>query len=172
MAPLEWKRIIPEDMIRDIETSVQKTKENKYAFQTGLKDIDFDLNHEELQHRGFTVPFPTIGQAEQALLGRLIWPTQFVEYDGTDHSVLTFHPQPVGYSGFMGCVTHSLTLTNLGLFEVGRYPGVRMDAPGKYWQWFIHCRLAVPEQVQRWQEEEQLNNDQFVISIYRAITGL
>ena len=169
---MEWKRITPEQVIHDIEGSVQQAKENKYAFQTGLKDVDFDMKLEELTQRGFTIPFSTIGQAEQALQGRLIWPTRFIEYDGTDHQVIIFHPQPVGYSGFMGCVTHSLSRTDLGLFEVGRYPGVRTDAPGKYWQWFLHCRLATPEQFTAWQEEEQLDNEHLINSIYRAITGM
>jgi len=172
MTPIEWKRINPDELIRDIEESTRKAAENKYAFQTGLKDLDFDYNLETLRMRGFTVPFQTIGQAEQALLWRLIWPTSLIEYDGTEHEVMTFHPQPVGYSGFMGCVTHSLALTNLGLFDVGRYPGVRTEAPGKCWQWFLHCRLAVPEQVSEWQTDEQLDNEQFINSIYRAITGM
>jgi len=169
---MEWKRITPDEVIRDIEGSVQQAKENKYAFQTGLKDVDFEMKLEELQQKGFSLPFPTIGQAEQALQGRLIWPTRFFEYDGTEHQVMIFHPQPVGYSGFMGCVTHSLSLTDLGLFEVGRYPGVRTDTPGKYWQWFLHCRLATPKQFNTWQVEEQLDNEHLINSIYRAITGM
>ncbi len=172
MIPKEWHAHLPGALPQRHESLPPSSIENKYAHQTGLKDLDFDFNLDALQQRGFTLPFHSIGQAEQALLGRLICPNRFVEFDGTGHTVLVFHPQPVGYSGFMGCVTHSLALTDLGLFEVGRFPAIRMDQSGKYWQWFLHCRLAPPEQVSAWQAEGQLNAGQLVDSIYRAITGL
>ena len=82
-----------------------------------------------------------------------------------------FHPQPVGYSGFINCVTHSLSLTDLGLFEVGRYPAVSLDRPGYYWQWFLHRRLAMPGQVGEWQKQEGITGEQLVNNSYQAITG-
>jgi hypothetical protein len=172
MPPTEWKWVTPEEMIQNIETTLKRMKEDKYALQTGLKDLDFDMDMEELTRRGFSVPFPSIAQAEQALLFRLIRPKQIWEYDGTVHQVMAFHPQQIGYSGFMDFVTHSLALTNLGLFEVGRYPAVSLERPGKYWQWFLHRRLAVPEQVIEWQEKEGITGEQLLNSIYQAITGL
>jgi hypothetical protein len=138
------------------ENIVRRFRENKYALQLCLKDLDFDIEEEELTRRGFSLPFPSIAQAEQALTFRLIWPRQFWEYDGTVHQVLVFHPQPVGYSGFMNCVTHSLSLTDLGLFEVGRYPAVSLERPGHYWRWFLHRRLAMPGQVAEWQKQESI----------------
>jgi len=33
--------------------------------------------------------------------------------------VLAFDYQPVDYRGFIGCITHSLALTDKGLFEEG-----------------------------------------------------
>ncbi len=172
MSHIEWKRITPEEMIQDIETTLKRIKEDKYSLQTGLKDLDFDLDLESLQAKGYQVPFVSIAQAEQALNARFIRPTQFIEFDGTEHHVLAFHPQPVGYSGFMDCVTHSLALTDLGLFEVGRYPAISLERPGRYWQWFLHRRLAEPNQVNEWLKKEQLTSEMFLDTIYRAITGL
>lgn len=168
MPPIEWQRILSEEMAPDFEAIVQRMKEDKYALQTGLRDVDFDIDTIELTRRGFSLPFRTITQAEQALEFRLILPKQFLEFDGTDHQVQVFHPQPVGYSGFMRCATHSLALTNIGLFEVGRYAAISLDQPGHIWQWFLHRRLALPEQVSLWQEEEGLNAEQLVSTIYRA----
>jgi hypothetical protein len=99
MSPIEWKRINPEELASDAENIVRRFREDKYALQQGLKDLDFDIEEEELTRRGFSLPFPSIAQAEQALTFRFIRPRQFWEYDGTVHQVFVFHPQPVGYSG-------------------------------------------------------------------------
>jgi hypothetical protein len=53
--------------------------------------------------------------------------TIFVEEDDTQHQVLVFDHQTVGYSGFMGCVTHSLALTDQSLFDVGREPVISIS---------------------------------------------
>jgi hypothetical protein len=70
-----------------------------------------------------------------------------IEDDNTEYVVMVFDYRPVGYNGFMDCVTHSLALTDHGLFEVRRYSVVSLSAPGHYWQWFLHRRLATTEDV-------------------------
>jgi hypothetical protein len=169
---MEIRRITPDEWVAEIETSVQKYKENKYAFQTGLKDLDFEVNADLLAVHGLSAPFHTIAQAEQALSAGAIQPKEFIEYDDTRHQVLAFDPRPVGYSGFMDCVTHSLALTDLGLFEVGRYPAVNLSRESKFWQWFLHRRLAAPEEVFDWQTAHDLTAEHFLHSVYAALTGL
>ena len=131
MAPIEWRIVTPKEMVRELEGFVQKSRENKYAFQVGLKDVDFEIDPDMLEMLCLNPPFSSISQAEQALSAGAVHPMEFKEYDDTSHQILAFDPRPVGYSGFMDCVTHSLALTNLGLFEVGRYPRVSMSEPGK-----------------------------------------
>jgi len=172
MGDIEWCGITPEEMIREIETFVQRSKENKYAFQVGLTDVDFEIDADRLELLGFKTPFPGISQAEQALIAGAIHPMEFKEYDDTNHQVLAFDPRPVGYSGFMDCVTHSLALTDKGLFEVGRYPGVGLTEPSKQWQWFIHRRLATPEELHKWQETHQFTAEELLDQIYSAMTGI
>ena len=92
----------------DPDTTIRPHNENKYAFQVGLKDLDFDVNHEVLKVLGINIPFQSISKAEQALLFGAINPLEFVEDDSTVHHVLVFDYKPVGFSGFMSCVTHSL----------------------------------------------------------------
>jgi hypothetical protein len=70
------------------------------------------------------LPFHSISQAEEALCNYVILPAKFFEDDTTEHVVLVFDYRPIGYSGFMDCVTHSLALTDHGLFEVGTYSAV------------------------------------------------
>jgi hypothetical protein len=172
MTPIEVRVMTPEEMIREIEASVKLQKENKYAYQVGLKDLDFDVNQELLTIQGLNAPFRSIQDAEQALASRAIQPTIFIEYDNTRHQVLAFDPRPVGYSGFMDCVTHSLALTNLGLFEVGHYPALNLSSANRYWQWFLHRRLALPEEASTWQEAHQQTAIQFLETVYTALTGL
>ena len=172
MAPIEWQAITPEEMIREIEEFFQRSRENKYVYQVGLKDVDFDIDEDRLEVLGLVLPFRSIDQAEEALAQAVIKPAKFMEHDSTMHQILAFDHRPVGYSGFMDCVTHSLALTNLGLFEVGRYPGVSLTEPGKQWQWFIHRRLAMPEELHEWQETHQLTSDQLLERVYSAMTGL
>lgn len=171
MTGIEWRGITPDEMIRDIENSLKLHRENKYAFQVGLKDLDFDVDEDKLKVLGMTLPFQGTRQAEEALCNRVIQPKMFIEEDNTEHIVLNFDHRPVGYSGFMECVTHSLALTNHGLFEVGRYSAVDMTSPGKFWQWFLHRRLAVLEEVNIWCEEHRLTSEEFMQEIYQALTN-
>lgn len=168
MSGIEWKRMTPEDVIRDVETSVRQYRENKYAFQVGLKDLDFDINQEQLAELGLHLPFESISQAEQALRAGIISPTVFVEEDDTRHQVLVFDHRPVAYSGFMDCVTHSLTLTDQGLFEVGRYPAVSLSSQSRYWQWFLHRRLATPAELLDWNESRDLSSKDLLEKVYGA----
>jgi hypothetical protein len=75
------------------------------------------------------------------LIFTILTPVEFVEDDGTVHHVQKWDPTPVRYSGFMGCVTHSIVVTDQGTFEVGRYPAVNIETFSKVWQWFIHRKI-------------------------------
>ena len=171
MPGIEVQGVSPEEIIHELQESLRLSKENKYAFQVGLKDVEFDVDQEKIAGSGIAFPFANIQLAEQALRLGLIRPTILYEYDDTTHHVITFDPRPVGYSGFMDCVTHSLAMTDLGLFEVGRYPAVSLASPGRYWQWFLHRQLANPEQVTTWQTEHTLTPDQVVERVFQIITA-
>jgi hypothetical protein len=172
MPDIEWRAVTPEEMIHEIEETVQRNRENKYAFQVGLKDVDFDVDEDRLEVLGLTLPFRSIDQAEEAMRNGVIYPRKLIEYDATMHQILAFDSRSVGYSGFMDCVTHSLALTDKGLFEVGRYPGVSLSEPGKQWQWFIHRRLATPEELFEWQETHEISAEEILERVYNAFTGL
>jgi hypothetical protein len=169
MSEIEWRGITPDVMIQDIERSVKLYRENKYAFQVGLKDLDFDIDVDKIKVLGMKLPFNCIDQAEQALSNLVIVPVKFIEHDKTEHIVLAFDHRPVGYSGFMDCVTHSLALTDHGLFEVGRYPAMSLTDQNRYWQWFLHRRLASTDEVNNWCEKNNLSTEQFVQDAYKAI---
>jgi hypothetical protein len=70
--------------------------------------------------------------------------------------VAVFDPEPIGFSRFMSCVTHSLVLTDQGLFEVGPFQATSLINQNRYWQWFLHRRLATPEQVPAWKERHDV----------------
>lgn len=129
MTPIEVRGTTPDDFRREIEASLQQSRENKYASQVGFKDLDFDVDEGKLAELNLVVPFKTIDQAETALHAGAIRPVTFLEYDDTLHRLSIFDPRPVGFSGFMDCVTHSLVITDRGLFEVGRYPAVSLINP-------------------------------------------
>jgi len=172
MSGIEWWGITPEEVIRDIENSVEQYRENKYAFQVGLKDLDFDINQELLEASGLNLPFSNIQNAERALTERVIVPLKLIEYDDKVHEVIEFDPRPVGYSGFMDCVTHSLVLTNHGLFEVGHYPAVNLSSQNRYWQWFLHRRLATAEEIHSIEEANEWDHRELIKRVYCALTGL
>ena len=172
MRGIECRAVTPEEISRELEGIVKNQQENKYAFQVGLCDLDFDIDEDNLYALGITLPFQRIDQAEQALRVRVIVPTQFIEYDDTEHQVLVFDPRPVGYSGFMDCVTHSLALTDLGLFEVGRYPALNMSAQNRSWQWFLHRRLATADEINNLQVDRGLTSSEVVKHIHSALTGV
>jgi hypothetical protein len=171
MKSIEVRGTTPAEMVHEIEASVRQTKDHKYAFQVGLKDLDFDITEELLSIHGLNVPFRSIASAERALMAGAIQPREFIEYDDTRHQVLAFDASPVGYSGFMDCVTHSLALTDLGLFEVGRYPGMNLGSGGRSWQWFLHRRLASIEEAHTWRDAHPFSNAQFLDTIYKGLTG-
>jgi hypothetical protein len=136
-----------------------------------LKDLGFEVDEDQARVLGVTPPFQTTDDAERALRERVVKPASFLEDDDTEHQVAVFDPEPVGYSGFMSCVTHSLALTDLGLFEVGRYPAMNMASQHRYWQWFLHRRLVTPEQAADWREQNGLTNLQLVERFFEAMTG-
>ena len=167
MTGIEVRGATPEEMGREFDRILTTNQENKYAFQVGLKDLDFDINDDLLKLHGMTLPFQRIDQAEQALLAKVMTPKSFLEYDDTEHQVLVFDPRPIGFSGFMGCVTHSLSVTNQGLFEVGRYPAINMSTPNRSWQWFLHRRLVTVDEIYELEENQSLTAEQFSENIYQ-----
>ena len=171
MSDIEVRAVSPEEFIREIENAVRRRQENKYAFQVGIRDLEFAIDEDKVKALGVTLPCQSIDQAEQALRERVIRPAMFLEDDGTEHQVAVFDPRPVGSSGFMDCVTHSLALTDQGLFEVGRYPAMNLASQSRYWQWFLHRCLATSGQVAGWREEHSLSAQQVVEGIYAAMTG-
>jgi hypothetical protein len=144
--------------------------EREYTTQIGLKDLDFDVNDRLAKSLGLTIPFSGIDQAENALMHRALTVHSFNEMDDTPHTVLVFDPRPIGYSGFMNCARHSLSMTNLGIFEIGRYQGVSLTPADRYWQWFIHRRLATIEETNRWMEEGETTPEQLIEQLYQAFT--
>ena len=170
MTGIELQTVTPEEMGKELEGILKTTQENKYIFQVGLKDLDFDINHDLLRSVGISLPFQNIDQAEKALRTKVITPTVFIEVDSTEHQVAIFDPRPVGFSGFMNCVTHSLALTNQGLFEVGRYSAINMSTPNRFWQWFLHRRLATVDEINDLQESWSLIPEQFMEDVYQAFT--
>jgi len=171
MSGIEWLSITPEQLIRDIENIVIRQRENKYAFQIGLRDLDFNIDQDRLKDLGLTLPFPSIDLAEQALRGGAIIPTTFIEDDSTQHQVLSFDWRPIGNSGFNNCVTHSLALTDHGLFEVGRYAAASLNSQQRYWHWFLHKRLATSEEIHDWMAGKGLFSEQLFEQAYHALLG-
>lgn len=170
MTDLEWRAVTPDEMIQELAETVRRMKEDKYAFQVGITDLDFAIDEPTAQTLGVTFPLRTIAQAEHALQEGAITPTLFLEDDETIHQVVAFTPTPVGFSGFDNCVTHSLALTDQGLFDVGRYPAMNVTSNSRSWQWFLHRRLATLEQVTMWQEEYNLSPDELIARIVAAMT--
>ena len=168
MTGIEVRGATPGEIGRELDQILTTNQENKYAFQMGLKDLDFDIDGALIKLHGISLPFQSIQQAEQALRAKIIAPSQFLEIDGTEHQVLVFDPRPIGFSGFMDCVTHSLAVTNQGLFEVGRYSAINMSTPNRFWQWFLHRRLAPVDEINEIEEDQRLTAEQFVENVYQA----
>ena len=133
--------------------------------------MDFQVADDLATDWAVALPFQSMDQAERALRERVITPTTFLEDDDTRHQVGMFDPEPVGFSGFMGCVSHSLALTDHGLFEVGRFPAMNLASQNRYWQWFLNRRLATPEQVAAWRGHHNLSGSQIVELCFEAMTG-
>jgi hypothetical protein len=98
-----------------------------------------------------------------------ITPITLLEHDETEHQVLVFDHRPVGYSGFMDCVTHSLALTDHGLFEAGRYLAMSLSEQNRYWGWFLHRRLATTDDVSDWCKNQNCTPNEYVESVYQAM---
>lgn len=171
MQGLECQAVTPTELIGELQDTLRKWRENKYAFQVGLKDLDFDVDSERARKLGVSLPFPSVDQAEKALRNGVCRPTTFLEDDDTIHQVLAFAPRPVGYSGFMDCVTHSLALTDQGLFEVGRFAAMNLSTQCRTWQWFLHRRLANCEEVAAWRGDTPLSSEQLVKRCVEAMIG-
>ncbi len=172
MRDIDVRSVTPAEMGEKLDALVRRAQENKYSLQVALHDLDFDVDEEKVVHLGVTLPFRTIEDAEQALRQGVIVPTLFVEADGTEHQVAVFDPAPVGFSGFRDCVTHSLSLTDRGLFDVGRFSAVHLNTIDRFWRWFLHRRLATPEEVATWQEHNQLSSQHLLDAVYETLTGL
>lgn len=151
MAAIEVQVVTPEEIGRELEDTLRRRQENKYAFQVKLIDLDIDVDEEKAAAQGIELPFRSIEAAEAALRSGVITPTILIEEDNTQHEVVALDPTPVGYSGFQDCATHSLAVTNHGLFEVGRFAATSLHSAQKEWQWFLHQRLASPEDIAAWQ---------------------
>lgn len=151
MADIEVRPVTPEEIGRELEDGLRRRQENKYAFQVKLIDLDIAVDEEKAAAQGIEFPFRSIEAAEAALRSGVITPTILIEEDNTRHEVVAFDPTPVGYSGFQDCVTHSLAVTTHGLFEVGRFAATSLHSAQKEWQWFLHQRLAIPEDIATWQ---------------------
>ncbi len=96
MSGIEWRADTPEEMIQEIEEFVQHSRENKYAYQVGLKDVDFDIYENRLEVLGLSLPFRSIDQAEDAMRNGVIQPGKLIEHDGTMHQILAFDHRPLG----------------------------------------------------------------------------
>lgn len=151
MAAIEIRPVTPEEIGQELEATLRRRQENKYAFQVKLIDLDIDVDEEKAAAQGIEFPFRSIEAAEAALRSRIITPTILMEEDDTRNEVVAFDPTPIGYSGFQDCVTHSLAVTDHGLFEVGRFAAASLHSAQKEWQWFLHQRLASPEEMATWQ---------------------
>ena len=72
----------------------------------------------------------------------------------------------------MDCVTHSIALTDHGLFEVGRYPAMDLAGEHRYWSWFLHRRLASTRDVTAWQEDKGLNSEELIENVFQALVSV
>ena len=172
MGKMEYRSVTPEEIIRELESRLSQDPKEKYTFQVGLKDLDFDVDENKLNVHGVALPLQNIALAEDALMLGVIKPAKLMEHDGTEHHVVAFDPRPVGFSGFMDCVTHSLVLTNLGLFNLGRYSAISLNRPGHEWGWFLHSRLATHDEVISMQIPQGLTQRETLDVVYKAISGL
>ena len=171
MSQLKVERVSAEEFVREIDDAVRQRQENKYAFQVGLKDLSFEIDEDKARILGISPPWPSIGEAEQALRQRVIKPATFLEVDDTEHQVIIFDPRPIGFGGFMNCAIHSLALTDHGLFEVGHYEAVNLVCQSPCWQWFLHRRLATPAQAAVCRDNNNLSAQEMMGLMFEAMTG-
>jgi hypothetical protein len=120
-------------------------QEERYSFQVKLENVEFAFDEEAASALELDPEMSAVERAECYLRERVLSPVRFTESDGTRHQVLEWDPAPVAYSGFLGCVTHSIVVTDRGTFEVGRYAAMNVRTFSKVWQWFIHRKIEGTE---------------------------
>jgi hypothetical protein len=123
-------------------------QEERYSFQVKLENVEFAFDEEAASALELDPEMSAVERAERYLREGVLSPVRFTESDGTRHQVLEWDPIPVAYSGFMGCVTHSIVVTDRGTFEVGRYAAMDIQTLSKVWQWFIHRKIEGTERDQ------------------------
>ena len=116
-------------------------QEERYSFQVKLENVKFAFDEEAASALELDPEMSAVERAERYLREGVLSPVRFAESDGTRHQVLEWDPAPVAYSGFRGCVTHSIVVTDRGTFEVGRYAAMDIQTLSKVWQWFIHRQI-------------------------------
>lgn len=136
--------VTPEEMMEALEDAVERRRRDKYSFQVKLSNVTFDFDEDAASALSLDPEMSRLEQAERYLREGVLVPTAFAESDGTRHEIVEWDPTPVANSGFMGCVTHSIVVTDRGTFEVGRYPAMTLETFDKVWQWFIHRRIDEP----------------------------
>jgi len=57
------------------------------------------------------------------------------------------------------------------MFEIGRYPAMNLADANRYWQWFLHRRLALPDEIAGWQEDQGLSADELLNKVYQALVA-
>ena len=118
------------------------------SFQVKLENVKFAFDEEAASALELDPEMSAVERAERYLREGVLSPVRFAESDGTRHQVLEWDPAPVAYSGFMGCVTHSIVVTDRGAFEVGRYAAMNVRTFSKVWRWFIHRQIEGTERDQ------------------------
>ena len=130
-----------ETLVSERKRLLDQQGEDKYSVQVGLREVEFAFDERAAATLKLDPEMSSIEKAEAYLRQGILRPARFVEYDGTVHHVLKWDPTPMGYSGFMSCVIHSIVVTDQGTFEVGRYAAMNLSDFSKVWQWFIHRKL-------------------------------
>lgn len=142
---MDVRAVTPQEMIEELKRTIEQRQRDKYCFQVGLDDVEFAFDKKAASALDLDPEMSRIEQAECYLREGVLRPIEFAESDGTRHQVLEWDSTPVAYSGFMGCVTHSIAVTDQGTFEVGRYPAMNLATFSKVWQWFIHRKIEGTE---------------------------
>jgi hypothetical protein len=95
-------------LVRKPEALVERRRGERYLFQVKLENVKFAFDGEAASALELDPEMSAVERAERDLRERVLSPVRFAESDGTRHQVLEWDPTPVAYSGFMGCVTHSM----------------------------------------------------------------
>jgi hypothetical protein len=142
---MEVEAVGGETLAREPEALVERGRWEKYSFQVELARVEFVFDEEAASALELDAEVSAIERAECYLREGVLSPVQLAESDGTRHQVVEWDPTPVAYSGFMGCVTYSIAVTDQGTFEVGRYAAMNVRTFSKVWQWFIHRQIEGTE---------------------------